>query len=253
MPELMPGAQPSANPAQREEFQQRCRQLHRDDVTEACEYAATVSVATGARATTSDLEAMFPALDPALVRLLHSEAPTPQHAIETLLALSASMATPVVGGQAPRATTPPPRNLGVEDHGKFPSLVDSGGWQLVTQRQIEQDAEEDRGSAWRDRAKAAVDIPAPRPAPSAAAVAWGQKKRQGPKKEEHYEPQQYLTDYEFRHRAGERRAQHRVQYGRGGRATAAGRGGRAMGMGGAGAGATAGGSEDEEASQEEET
>lgn len=228
IPELMPGAQPSANPAQKEEFQQRCRKLHRDEETdkrEAAETATVMRAAAGAAASASDLEAMFPMLDASLVRSLFAEAPTPQHAIETLLALSAACSEPVAGGEEARPASPPPRNLGVEDHEKFPTLVDGGGWQVVSQKQLEKDEEEELGSAWRDRAKAARDIPAPRPAPSyaaqaAATASQARRKQKGPKEDQEAE-QDYPTDYDFRHSAGQRRAQHKVQYGRGGRAAAA--------------------------------
>lgn len=225
MPELMPGAQPSANPAQREEFEQRCRQLHDTAIAEEQERAETKREAAGSRATTSDLEAMFPTLDAALVRTLAAEAPTPQHAIETLLALAAATAEPVAGGE--RAASPPPRDLGVEDMDKFPSLTDGDGWQVVSKQQFERDPEEELGSAWRDRAKTAAGVPAPpQKKPAAPPAGYGaQKRRSAQKKEDAVdrEQPQLETDYEFRQRMGQKRAQNRAQYGRGrGRGTGAG-------------------------------
>jgi len=227
MPELMPGAQPGSNPAQREEFQQRCRQLYREEEHETREAAEHQRAAAGSGAGVSDLEAMFPLLDPGLIRALHAEAPTPQHAIETLLALNASMA-PGDEKSAQRSASPPPRQLGVEDHAQFPTLMDGNGWQVVNQRTLDEEQKEDLGSIWRDRAKAAADIPAPRPSPPSNAPAWGAKQRQRRPKDREEKEEDYLlpTDYELRQKAGERRARHRAQYGRGasGRAAGAGRG-----------------------------
>merc|ERR1712226_1476693 len=89
----------------------------------------------GAVVTVADLEVMFPLLDAALVRSIATDVPTPQHAIETLLALNDAMSEPVAGG--PRASTPPPRDLGVEDYEKFPSLLDADGWQVVCRKDFE--------------------------------------------------------------------------------------------------------------------
>jgi len=240
MPELMPGANPKATPAQRVEFEQRCLKLHRDAVHEESGAAWENAAAAGAGATVSDFEAMFPALDPSLVRALIAEAPTSQLAIETLLALAAATAEPVAGSEGlPRARTPPPWNLGMEDLNKFPSLVDADGWQITSRRQIERDAEEDLGSVWRDRAKAAADKPGPKAAPPLVPTVKRRSRHKG-----FYsggEPQQTETDYDFRKRIGQKRAQNRVQYGRGGRGRA-GHSGGAVATGGLGA--TAGGDGD---------
>jgi len=225
MPELMPGAQPSANPTQREQFEQRCRKLHRDEISEEQQERqaadAVTRVAGAGAARSSDLEAMFPMLDPALVRTLYAEALSPQHAIETLLALSAASAEPVAGTVADAKAGPgkPPWQLGVEDETKFPSLVDGGGWQVASQRQIERDPDEDLGSAWRDRAKTAVDIPGPPPGPRPALVtesAQALRRRTRRSQDDGMEPlTTIMTDYEYRHRVGQMRAKHRQQYGRG--------------------------------------
>jgi hypothetical protein len=232
VPEMMPGAMPRANPAEREEFEQRCRMLHQDEVAGRSESVHVMQTASGATATNSDLEAMFPALDPALVRSLAAEAPTPQHAIETLLALACAISEPGVDCQ--RAATPPPRNLGVEDMEKFPSLMDADGWQVVSQHQFDRDEDEDLGSAWRDRAKAAADLPAPKqsPEPSGAWGAAAAAKRRTKREEEESgiaTTDTNETDYDFRQRRGERRAQNRVQFGRGGGGR--GRGAQSKGIG----------------------
>mmetsp|Transcript_154782 Transcript_154782/g.268214 ORF Transcript_154782/g.268214 Transcript_154782/m.268214 type:complete len:268 (+) Transcript_154782:121-924(+) len=213
VPELMRGAQPSANPAQREEFEQHCQKLYRDLVAEEQTRLEIGREASITRDTESDLEAMFPMLDAALVRMLAAEAPTPQRAIETLLALAAATAEPVVS-----VPSPPARNLGVEDMASFPSLCDSDGWQVVSKQQLERDPNEELGSAWRDRTKAAAGIPAPRAAQRAPHVAHAGSRRRAPrnKDEEHNGDQpQFETDYEFRHRIGEKRAWNRTQFGRG--------------------------------------
>lgn len=212
MPEMMPGAAPSANPAQREEFEQRCKMLHRDDVNEERAHNANVRVNSGAAATCTELQEMFPMLDPELIRVLCADAPHPQHALETLLALSAAVAEPVSGGEG-SAPLPdlPPLNLGFEDHEKFPSLTDQNGWQVGSSKLFEKDPEEDLGSAWRDRAKAAQDLPAPKASPSAPVLA---KRRQKPKDDEDH-GDEFLSAYEHRHTVGQRRARRRAMYGRG--------------------------------------
>jgi hypothetical protein len=178
IPELMPGAQPSANPARRGQFEQCCIRLHADEVEEHTNELWHSRTAAGVGVTYKELEEMFPSLDTALIHTLLAEAPSPKHAIETLLALSASAAEPVTdAGEAPAA---PPRNLprwdlGVEDHNKFPSLVDADGWQIPSR--LPQADEENLGDAWRDRARAAADKPAPKRTPQPAVVP--QRRRQG--------------------------------------------------------------------------
>lgn len=230
MPELMPGAAPGANSAQKEDFEQRCRQLyHNAEVVRASE-AEHAHRASGGAARAADMEAMFPMMDPALVRSLFAEAPTPQHAIETLLALSAEMAEPVAGGAPARAATPPPLDLGVEDQEKFPSLGGSSGSKanrprVRTASASADDIEEDLGSAWRDRAKAAAGLPAPK----VFSVVTTARRRRNKESIDgaNEDGPLHETEYEFRHRVGQRRANTRTQYGRGvGKGAAgAGRGG----------------------------
>mmetsp|Transcript_35228 Transcript_35228/g.56625 ORF Transcript_35228/g.56625 Transcript_35228/m.56625 type:complete len:260 (-) Transcript_35228:45-824(-) len=214
MPELMPGAQPSANPAAREEFEQRCRQLHRDEEQERLErqYEHSMTAAAKEQASINELQAMFPSLDADLIRVIHAEAPTPQQAVETLLALNEDAANE---GRPP-ITTPPPLDMGMDDEEKFPVLTDAHGWQVVSQRLIDRDPEEDLGSAWCDRAKAVQHMPAPVSEKSPSPVLAPKRK---PKKEEKdekaLEEDVFETDYDFRHRIGQNRAKHRARYGRG--------------------------------------
>lgn len=215
MPELMPGAQPKANPAQREDFHQRSVLLHREEERDRQAQVAEVRQASGAEITCVELQAMFPALDASLVAAILVDSRSPQHAIETLLALSEAAAEPGPTNEAARPTSPPPRNVGVEDHELFPSLMDADGWQVGSQRLFERDPDEEQGSVWRDRAKAAKDVPAPKATPAASSVA---RRRPSAKKEgysEEAEGGEWMTDYEFRHRVGQRRAKHRAQFGRG--------------------------------------
>jgi len=202
IPELLPGAQSNANPAQREEFEQRCHQLYKDELEyqhQVHQEGAIVHIDAGVGVTSSGMVAMFPSIDPTLVRTLVEEARTPQDAIETLLELSG------VVGQ--RAATPPPLDLGVEDMQHFPSLVDADGWQVVSQHQLERDPDENLGSAWRDPTKAAIPLPAPVAAPSSA---WGTaaatKRRERKEKESDITENtaaQPETDYDFRRRKGQ--------------------------------------------------
>lgn len=222
----MPGARPGSNPAQREKFQQRCRQIYCEDEHETSEAAVEESAAAGISIGVSDFEAMFPLLDPVLVRTLYTEAPTPQHAIETLLALSTPMIPKDDEKNVRRVILPPPRQLDVENHAQFPSLVDINRWQVVDELTLEEQPEKDLGSMWRDRAKAAAHIPAPRATPHPNVMAWRAGRHQcRPEKDEGCEGYLLPTDYELRQKAGERRARYRAQFGHGasGRAVGAGR------------------------------
>jgi len=215
MPEMMPGAHPGANPVQRERFESRCKTLHRAAEEEEREASDELRAASGEAAKSSDLESMFPSLDPALVRMLYAEAQSPQAAIETLLALAAATNEP--GAPMQRAASPPPRDLGVKDISKFPSLVDADGWQITSRRQLESDPNADLGSAWCERAKAGAAAPAPAPSQGQRAPmgAWGQRRKEKAKESEDQADQtEWPTDYEARHQAGQRRALKRAQYGR---------------------------------------
>jgi len=249
IPELLPGAQPSANQAQRERFQGRCRKLHQEEESDRQAQAAECEAAAGAgrAAHYSELEAMFPNLDAALIRAIRSDAPSAQGAIETLLMLSAAAACDGEGGSEDgpvQVPDLPPIVVGVEDHEKFPSLMDTDGWQVANTKQFEQAGakpeDEELGSVWRDRAKAAADIQAPQKASSSAPTAWGaaaaarRKEREAQKQREEGEQDAILplTDYEFRHQVGQRRAKNRAQFGRAacGRGASGGRG-RGVGAG----------------------
>lgn len=252
VPELMPGAQAKSTPAQREDFEKRSRQLHYEEAEERSNNVAFSNAAAGVGVTTTELEEMFPALDKALIRTLRSEARSAQEAIETLLALSAATAEPVAGttasneGETNPVSPSKPLRLGVEDHNKFPSLIDADGWQVPCKR-LQAHNEEELGNAWRDCAKAAVEKPPPKPAARPLQGAWGRKQqdRQKTEGEEAAEEKHLFTDYEYRHQMGERRARHRVQYGRGG-------GGRGIGVGrGCGTWGAGGGQESESEADEE--
>jgi len=204
IPELLPGAQPSATPATRAYFEERCQKLYADDVE--AKVASQIS-GVAPHITVDELEAMFPSLDPALVQSLASDAPTPRLAMETLLAITAAVAEPVVPSL-------PPKELGLESTDAFPSLVDADGWQVASQYMFERDADEDLGSAWSDRAKAIANKPAPQPAIAPASVS--ALRRRSSKKDEVSQPNlaQLETDYEFRQRLGKQRVQNRARFSR---------------------------------------
>jgi len=207
IPEMMPGAQAGANPVDRERFEQRCRQLHRDQEHERQQEVATDRLASGSAMAGTELEAMFPTLDPALVRSIYAEAQSPQAGIDTLLQLAASTNEPVIisAGEAHPAAKVPPREIGVEDENKFPSLTDADGWQVVGRAQLERDLQGDLGSNWAQKAKIGASAPCPAPAPRVALGVWGRPRKEKPKEEqkqesEHHQPP---TDYEYRHDVGQ--------------------------------------------------
>merc|ERR1719323_2248498 len=188
-----------------------------------CTEEAVVASHAAADTACKDLEEMFPILDPALIHAVVAEALSAEHAVESLLALAASSAEPVgraagstaSAGEAGTKHLAPEWELGIQDHDKFPSLVDNDGWQVLPSVRLQAEDEEP-GSAWRDCAKAAAKKPAPKPS-SQTAVIWSSKKKVSmEQKEEEREQVQPLTDYECRHRAGEQKAKHRVQYSCGG-------------------------------------
>jgi len=214
----MPGAHPGANSVQRERFESRCKMLHRCADDDEHKAAEELRAASGDAAKSSDLESMFPLLDPCLVRMLYAEAHSPQAALETLLALAAATNEP--GAPIQHAASPPPRDLGVEDVHKFPSLCDADGWQIATLRQLENDPDADLGSAWCERAKAGAAAPSPArsPAQRAPMGVWGRPRKGQPQESEDPADQtEWPTDYEVRHKAGQQRALKRAQYGTGGR------------------------------------
>mmetsp|Transcript_102506 Transcript_102506/g.161800 ORF Transcript_102506/g.161800 Transcript_102506/m.161800 type:complete len:265 (-) Transcript_102506:100-894(-) len=210
LPELLPGAQCNANPAQREEFEQQCRLLYKEEIEHQYHFYQrhpTAHIGTDFAASSDDMVAMFPSIDPVLIRTLVEEARTPQDAIETLLELSG------MGYQ--RAATPPPLQLGVEDMEKFPSLVDADGWQVFSQRHMERGTEENFGSTWRDRAKAGIPLPAPTAVFSSARGTVVVKRRERKEQESDATENTTTTDYDVRHRKGQQRVKNRMHYGRG--------------------------------------
>jgi hypothetical protein len=168
VPEMMPGSVPRANPAARYEFTERCKQLH----VEAQQEGPSAPVASHASGPV-DLVAAFPNLDATLVHAIVADSPTTQHALETLLALAGALSEP--SGSVPRAA-PPPRDLGTCDLLLFPSLTDSDGWQVPSKRGFELDDEADK-TDWRDRTKAAADLPGPTWQPRVRMVPGARRKK----------------------------------------------------------------------------
>jgi len=217
IPELMPGAMSSANPAKRMEFETRCIQLHQEErkaqgMNLQSTSFAGMSATSGATANVDALEAMFPNLDSALVRVLASDAASPQVAMETLLALTAAIAAPLVAA-------PLPKDMGLEDIDAFPSLFDADGWQVAGQQQLARSSEQDLGSAWCDHAKIIASTPAQRPAARMVATVATLKKRVSKQDESiGLEMQQPESEYEYRQRLGKQRVKNRAQFGRGAKA-----------------------------------
>merc|ERR1712107_140521 len=209
IPELMPGAQSSANPSQRHMFQNRSVQLHQDEVEEEEAKTWDEMMCAGTAATSDELATLFPLLDAELVQAILADAPSPPAAMDTLLALSSSMGEPTVVTQ--RAKTPPPREIGVNDLEQFPSFTDKDGWQMVSKQLCELDQEKELGSVWCDRATKAKDIVGPKAKPSMAPL---HQKRRQPKEMYEVEVSEPLTTYESRQETGKRHVRNRKLYGR---------------------------------------
>lgn len=210
IPELMPGAQPSATPSQRTDFEQCCLRLYADGLKEQHGVAAVAANDI----TVDELEAMFPTLEPTLVHALVADAGTPQRAVDMLLVLTASAAEPTI-------LPPTPRDLALEDIDVFPSLVDHDGWQIPSQHLFDRSIDADLGSAWCDRARAVADQAAPHMAVGKAASKLPPAKKRGskqrePKSTELVHPE---GEYELRHRLGKQRITNRARFRVGSRVT----------------------------------
>lgn len=207
--ELMPGAQSSANPAQREHFEATCRKLYQQELEDEATLRPRFEIAaTGLTFEVAQLEAMFPTLEAALIHTMVADSPSLNHAVELLLTLTACMSEPVDC----HAFVVPDRDLKLTDGVHFPSLMDTEGWEVAGNKHLEQDIQ-DLGSAWRDCAKNAMNLPAQIPKPRAVAAPAMRQQRQ----EKHKGPdaEDDLTEYEARHLAGRRHAERRMQRQRG--------------------------------------
>lgn len=239
VPEMLPGARPGANPAQREQFERLSRRLYEEEAEERALETQASGVLSHADSSGKELEGMFPMLDLAVVKMLRAEAPSMEHAVGTLLALAAAT-TDLSNGD--HVVDLPLRDVGIQDHNRFPSLIDADGWQVPA---AHLQADEDLGNRWRDHVKAAADKPAPK-ASCRPSVVQGHKKQGKQKKARLDEQVQLWTDYDYRHKAGQQRAQRRIQYGRSRGADRRGKGaGRDAGW------AVESGAEDVEEEQEE--
>jgi len=198
LPEMMPGARPRATPARRREFEQQSLWVHEEDTEQRWD-----SEPTEIGNECADLEGMFPTLDPSLVRTLRAEAASLQQAIDTLLSL--------VSPAAQDAVTLPMKPS-VQDHGEFPLLTSSDGWQVLPARL---DLDEDSiGTGWRDLAKSIAERPAP-PKCSPPARVPKPKKVKNKSDEEPLASALLPTEYDYRHTAGERRVSKKKLHGRG--------------------------------------
>jgi len=204
IPEVLPRSQRKATKAPQGKFEQHCRLLHHEEDQETSfhmDFSDTASV-------TSSLEEMFPHLDKTLIQNFQTEARTEREAIEVLLALSAAMVQPEMA-QPDTTVLPKPRSLGIENHVSFPSLIDADGWQVPGKHLHE----EDLGTAWCSRARAAVDKPAPKGLARPAMMTEARCGRRGQRKaadvEDMEQEPQVFTDYDYRHEMGCRRAHRR--------------------------------------------
>lgn len=201
IPEMMPGAFPGANPAARFEFVERCKEIHLEDVEDDDSQTWKMSRVA---VQVDDLIAMFPSIDAVLIDALVSDSPTPQHAMETLLALVASTSE--------LAAEVPARHIGADDLCKFPCLIDGDGWQLPSRRGFELDVEAEDQSVWRDLANNAKNLPS----------VWGPRKSVVPRARRKLDKakvcdmveQVGLGAFELRQVQGERRAKNIAKYGR---------------------------------------
>lgn len=210
--ELMPGARPSANPAQRFEFEERCKALHRRQKEEEGAAAWGPAAPAGEASLAASLEAMFPAVEPDLIRTMLELLPSEQMVLETLLFQSAAfLEADAYPGGSESSTAP-----GADDHDAFPTLVDAGGWQAVAPVRLDQAA--DLGSAWRDRAWAAAAEAAAKgrgpPRGRSPAAPPRRTRHRGEQEGEDEDDAPLPTDDELRHGRFQQRARRQAQHGR---------------------------------------
>lgn len=192
----------------REQFESRCRHLYHESVLEE---TCDMRFMNSSSVTAKELEDMFPTLDSSLIQVLRAEAPSAQQAIDILLALVASVQDVNTGLAVPTRSLPSRERLGVDDHEKFPSLVDADGWQILCPM-LGQVSEGGLGSAWRDLALTAADKPELKRKPQQPRPNARRPPVQG-KKHAEGDAIQPMSEFEARQRDGERRYQNRKQYG----------------------------------------
>lgn len=223
--ELLPGAQPSANPAQREQFESRCRQVHSEDVA-----AGTISPPTAARYSAGvtglppgfdELIEMFPSLEPSLIAAIARESRTQAGTVETLLVLAAAAEHPN-GSFSTLSALPRPKP---DDFETFPVLADADGWQVCGSRASPDSGSSPSGagaSSWSERAKAVAQAPAPKAVakPTAAPTHRRKPKNSSEEGDGTFFDEGAKEEYELRHWQGRRREVRRSLLGRGGKAAA---------------------------------
>lgn len=212
IPELLPGARPSANPAQRSEFEQRCRDVWNSQ-HQAIDDSLPDSQEPGLPF--QELCAIFPKIDADVVRDVAEQAASLSDAIALLLTLAS--------GDADEAPPPraPPQDLNDAEH--FPSLLDAEGWEVVGRQQLENDSKE-LGSAWCDRAKAVAARPAPEVPPARPAqVSCGLQRREARAMDEVFDVDESAApdevEYARRRRLGQRKASIREKFKRASRSS----------------------------------
>jgi hypothetical protein len=202
IPEVMAGAQPSANSVERERFNQRCRKLWEDDDGHAFEECQNHGQDETVRY--SQLEKMFPELDPELIWSMCCESSNMQQIADTLLALSASM-TPDTGQMEQQTSK---EVVPHSDGSAWPALLDSDGWEVVNYQALQQQ-DHDLGTSWCKAAKDAAPLPSPRPSRGTSAqTKHNQKESPGAMDAmgSIIEEDCFPTDYEMRHMRGQERA-----------------------------------------------
>jgi hypothetical protein len=214
IPEMMAGAQPSANSVDRERFNQRCRKLWEEDDEHVSE-APKVLQHSSAADRFSQLENAFPDLDPELIWNMCHETANVQQIVDTLLALSASMSSDTSGPspdakmlvdlQSEQQPSKTVQERVPQNGSAWPALLSSDGWEIVNYQALE---DQDLGSAWSKTAKDAAPLPAPRPS-RGTAVQTKQKQKESKSARDandDIEEDCLPTDYELRHARGHMRA-----------------------------------------------
>lgn len=223
VPEFLPGAQCNANPAERDEFETRCKEVWRaeQEVENEWRKEENKSRATRLAQNIETLIEMFPQLEASLIQNMYADCMDMDVVVAKLIALTSSCSVsssseeknPAVSECRP--TTPPPAKELFNTERDFPVLTTGEGWQVFSVKAVEEEMKGEE-HAWKDCAERAKDLPSPPKPPGDAH--YSAKKKKVTKKEETFiseKEEEGMGDYELHMRTGARRAQRMNKRGRG--------------------------------------
>jgi hypothetical protein len=199
-------------PELRADFRQRCVLAHTEVVHGSAPMQARAERNTVREQApiASELQSMFPELEPRLVQEICVEALTPLAAVETLLTIAQTDPFAGEGDCAPCCASRAGRDS-THDHLDFPSLVVADGWEVVDAHSIVNGASKGLGQDWCARVKAAAELPTPKSKPIETVPVRRPLELQN-KSVDNPDSTELETDYECRQRQGKQRAGNRAKF-----------------------------------------